>query len=70
MRCIDCDVELTDFEATRRDQRTNQFLDLCNECFRPVADFIPVKERYDLYDATHDSPESYDDGEENDVPNV
>jgi len=32
MRCKACDVELSDFEATRKDKR-NDFIDLCNYCY-------------------------------------
>lgn len=32
MHCKTCNTELTDFESTRKDSNTMQFLDLCNEC--------------------------------------
>ena len=36
MRCKACNVELKDFEATRRDPTTDEFHDLCNECLKAV----------------------------------
>lgn len=34
MRCLACDKELNDDEATRRDpENPKEFLDLCDECF-------------------------------------
>ena len=33
MRCLACNCELNDDEATRRDLITKQFLDLCDNCF-------------------------------------
>lgn len=38
MRCRACNEVLSDFEATRRDKRTHQFLDLCGEC----ATYLPI----------------------------
>ena len=32
MRCLACNVELTDFEATRKYSNTDEFIDLCNRC--------------------------------------
>ena len=38
MRCIACDVELTDYEATRRYAVSQEFVDLCNKCFAVSLD--------------------------------
>lgn len=38
MRCSACNEPLSDFEATRKNKKTKQFLDLCGEC----ATFLPV----------------------------
>lgn len=35
MRCLACDRELTDFEATRKYHGTKVFVDLCNHCVDP-----------------------------------
>ena len=32
MRCLSCNVELTDKEATRKSTITHEYLDLCNRC--------------------------------------
>ena len=48
MHCRACNTFLTDFESTRRNANTWEFLDLCNECFKEVKDIIPVMERKDL----------------------
>lgn len=32
MRCIACNEELTDIEATRKDPTTGEFADLCGGC--------------------------------------
>jgi hypothetical protein len=32
MRCVACDKQLADWEATNRSTVTNEFLDLCREC--------------------------------------
>lgn len=49
-RCICCNKILTTFELTRKNPETNQYLDMCNECFRAseINDIINVEERYDL----------------------
>ena len=39
MRCQCCNAPLSDFEATRRNKRTNQFLDMCGEC----ATYLPIQ---------------------------
>ena len=63
MHCKQCDRELTDFEATRMDLRDGTYVDLCNDCFAVVAQFIPVRERPDLYDSETDEWTDNSDGE-------
>lgn len=46
MRCLGCNKELTDFEATRRYADSQEFIDLCNDCFRHTE--IKAVERHDL----------------------
>ena len=48
MHCRCCDTMLTDFEATRKNANTFEFVDLCNTCFNDVKHIIPVIERKDL----------------------
>jgi len=32
MRCQDCNTNLTDEESVRKDERTNEYMDLCTRC--------------------------------------
>jgi len=48
MHCRACDTMLSDFESTRRNANTFEFVDLCNSCFKEVKHIIPVIERKDL----------------------
>jgi hypothetical protein len=60
MRCRECNVILTDFEATRRYANTgcdHDYVDLCDKHFANIADLVTVIVRRDLRD---DSFEDYD----------
>ena len=46
MHCIMCNVELSDFESTRKDANTMQYLDMCNDCVG--ASGITTLDRFDL----------------------
>ena len=46
MRCLSCNKELTDFEATRRYAESEEFIDMCNDCFKCTD--IKAIERPDL----------------------
>ena len=46
MRCLGCNKELTDFEATRRYAESEEFIDMCNDCFKYTD--IKAVERPDL----------------------
>ena len=48
MRCLSCDVCLTDFEATRKYAGSGEFVDLCNKCFSTIEEDVAVVENYDL----------------------
>ncbi len=48
MRCLACNKELTEFEATRKSAQTGEFLDLCNECYRPIKDDLRTIDNNDL----------------------
>lgn len=48
MRCLSCDKNLTDFEATRKSANTDEFIDLCNHCFASVSEDLQTIERSDL----------------------
>jgi len=48
VRCIACDVELTDYEATRRFATSREFVDLCLQCAaHSLYDFVLI-DREDL----------------------
>jgi hypothetical protein len=59
MKCICCDCILTDFEATRRNARTKEFLDICNSCFEPIKNEFTVVEREDLRNTVQVEDEDY-----------
>lgn len=48
MHCTACDRLLTEFESTRRNANTFQFIDLCKVCFEDVKPFVPTIDRADL----------------------
>ena len=48
MRCLACDVELNDFEATRKSVHSGQYVDLCDKCFSTIKGTFEVEERDDL----------------------
>ncbi len=49
MRCLACDKALTDYEATRRFSKSQEFVDLCNHCFYSgVSDEVNFTDREDL----------------------
>ena len=56
MHCKACDTLLNDFESTRRNKYTHEFIDLCNLCFKEIKNTVPVIERKDLI-----SSRDYDD---------
>ncbi len=41
MRCLACNIRLTNRESVRRYANSNAFVDLCNRCFSEVAEEIP-----------------------------
>lgn len=57
MRCIACDKELSDFEATRKSSTTGEFLDLCNTCYSSIQDELYSDEREDLRGETDEVEE-------------
>lgn len=54
MRCKACNAELSDFESTRKSLDTNEFIDLCNNCYSHVKSDVATIERFDLM---HESDE-------------
>ena len=48
MHCVACDRLLSEFEATRKNAVTGDYIDLCRVCFEDVKGLFPVLERKDL----------------------
>lgn len=48
MRCLSCNAALTDFEATRKTLKTEEYLDLCNNCYGTIRDDVITLDRSDL----------------------
>jgi len=48
MRCTCCNVVLNDFESTRKNRATGEYLDMCNKCTSFVDDAIETIDRSDL----------------------
>lgn len=69
MHCSCCDRLLTEFESTRRNANTFQFIDLCKVCFEDVKPFVPTIDRTDLLteadlDEEPDEKDNLDTGED------
>ena len=47
MRCLACNVELNDYEATRKGT-DGSFMDLCNTCFKATGYEFNTQDRLDL----------------------
>jgi hypothetical protein len=58
MRCVCCDVILTDFEATRKFKESNTYADMCTTCVKTLPDDIEFIVRGDL--VGEQSPEEFD----------
>lgn len=44
MRCLACNVNLSDAESTRKSATTGEYIDLCNRCYGSIADDVPTLE--------------------------
>jgi hypothetical protein len=69
MRCLSCDVALSDREATRKSLRTGDFIDLCDECFSTIEDQVLTinnptlsNDRGDIYGRTNTRTNEGDQG--------
>lgn len=40
-RCVACNRNLSDSEATRKSATTGEYLDLCNHCYKTIEDDVP-----------------------------
>lgn len=59
MRCLACDKRLNDRESVRKYSSSGGFVDLCNGCFKTVAEDIPDIEEGDF-------PSEFDEDNEED----
>lgn len=48
MRCVACNVELNDYESTRKDTR-GHYIDMCNHCYSTIKDDLLSVDREDLF---------------------
>ena len=62
MRCYSCDCELSDYEATRKSKVTNEYIDLCSDCFSTVQDIFIDMEDVILKNDDEPDEEEYEDG--------
>lgn len=60
MRCRCCDKRLSDFESTRKNINTNEYIDMCNKCYGTINRDVLTYERNDLKDDS-DNEETYND---------
>ena len=48
MRCLACNALMSDFESTRKSVVTEQYIDLCNNCYYTISNDVTALERTDL----------------------
>lgn len=63
MKCLSCDKILSSYESTRRFTDGNNFVDLCNNCFR-ISGINFVLDRLDLISESDIMPQYDNDAEE------
>jgi hypothetical protein len=64
VRCLACNVALSDFEATRKSAMSGHFIDLCNRCCAYTTEDIDTIDRIDLKSESDFEP-MVDDDEQN-----
>lgn len=51
MHCRACDCLLNDFESTRKSNITNEYIDLCSDCYSTISDqLVDISERIEEID--------------------
>lgn len=48
MRCKACNKTLSEYELTRKSKRTNEFIDLCNDCYKYIQEDVQVVDKPEL----------------------
>lgn len=48
MRCVCCNEVLDDYEATRRNVRNNEYIDMCSSCYSTINADLKTIDRADL----------------------
>ena len=46
MRCLACNIELSDYESARKNNN-GEYIDLCNYCYNSVKDDVVVSTNHD-----------------------
>lgn len=59
MRCLSCNRQLNDQEATRKYATSGTFIDLCDRCFSHVEEDIPAIEGNVTEDIDGESDEDH-----------
>ena len=67
MRCLACNIELTDYEATRKDSH-GEFIDFCNTCFIASELSELSDEDIDFLKELHTQRNIYEGIKENSMP--
>lgn len=62
-RCVACNKNLSDVEATRKSATTGEYIDMCNHCFSTIADEIPHIEGSCINYGSPEDEETFDDEE-------
>ena len=55
MKCYACNVNLNDYESTRKSRVTGDYMDLCNKCFKGLD--IQVFEEEDYTTSVYEDPD-------------
>jgi hypothetical protein len=50
MRCLSCDCELTDIEATKKYENGNDYIDLCDRCLDTIVDDLDSDDETEVED--------------------
>ena len=60
MRCCCCNKNLNDFESTRKNAETGEYLDMCNKCYGEISKDVPSVTRSDLEATEQIEMETFD----------